>query len=72
MRVGANHIEMFVIIEDKNFVNKDIVDALNRKDKFYVTRQSSKHDPAPILPAGAPRQVLLFAKALLKELVEEL
>ena len=31
MRVGANHIEKFIII-------KDIVDDLNHKDKLSVTR----------------------------------
>ena len=47
MRVEAKHIEKFIITRDKNIVTKDIVDDLNHKDKFYVTRQSTKHDVAP-------------------------
>ena len=64
--MGANYIEKFDIIEDKNFVNKDIVDALNRNDEFYVTRQTSKHDYAPVLPAGAPRQDFALREGLIE------
>ena len=39
MRVGANYIEQFDIIGDKNLVIKNVVNALNHKIVIYVTRQ---------------------------------
>ena len=66
MRVEADIIEKFVTIEDKNIVNKDIIDDLNHNDEFYVTRQSSKHDHAPVLPAGAPRQDFALREGLIE------
>ena len=37
--MGANYIEKFDIIEDKNLVNKIVVNALNHKIVTYVTRR---------------------------------
>ena len=66
MRVEANLIEEFVTIEDKHTVNKDIIDDLNHNDEFRVTGQSSKHDHAPMLPAGTPCQYVALREGLIE------
>ena len=66
MRVEADIIEKFVTIEDENIVNNNIIEDLNHNDELHVTRQSSKHGHAPMLPAGAPRQYFAVREGLIE------
>ena len=43
MRVGANYIEQFDIIDNKDLVNKNMVNAHNHKFMTFITR--SRRDP---------------------------
>ena len=58
MRVGANYIEQFDIIEDKILIDKNVVNALNHMT--YVTRSG-----APILTGRRiPSEFWIFHEGL--------
>ena len=54
MRVGANYIVQFGIIEDKDLVNKNMVNAHNHKFVTFITR-SRRETPHWNQPARAVR-----------------